>query len=271
MKPGKYRIMPDNVVVIMTTFYANKDDIRFALALDSCREIVRHGLRAIIVDASPSEDIRSSMVQQGISDKGDHCVRVVPQTYTGKKGAALREGIQLATEDKTIDIIAFQEPEKVSMVSQWPEIANKLLTNQAAICAPKRNDSAFRESYPIEQYHSEQFANLYLNGLSEKVGFPMIDWTIGPIAFQSSWAHCWTELYEGDLWDMQLVPMIYAQRWLGAKVIVHEFNFMLSRAMKEEEEGVAKWSEKRLFQLNFLFESVGKALKEKSNPLQIRK
>ena len=36
--------------------------------------------------------------------------------------------------------------------------------------------------------------------------------------------------------------------------------------MKEEEEGVPKWSEKRLEQLNFLFRYVGDALRETEPP-----
>jgi len=37
--------------------------------------------------------------------------------------------------------------------------------------------------------------------------------------------------------------------------------------MKEEEEGGAKWSEKRLEQLSFLFEHVGGALKAQGPPV----
>jgi hypothetical protein len=249
------------VIVVIPTFYADTQDIRFELALDTCREIVRCDLEAIIVDASPSDHVRNEFSKHGTSSGGVHHVRVAVQSYEGKKGAALREGIVLAVQVLADEegVIAFQEPEKVSMVEQWSEIANKLQVS-GDICAPKRTDGSFRQTYPIEQYHSENFANLYLDSLAKQVGFPSIDWTMGPIAFRSSLAKHW-QTYKGDLWDMQLVPMIRAQRWYEAKVINHEFDYQHPTKQTEEERGSPKWNEKRLFQLNFLFRKSSQGIK----------
>jgi hypothetical protein len=256
------------IIVVIPTFYANTGDLRYHLALETCRQIAQHRLTAIIVDASPANFIKDEMRTKGTLAGHEH-VRVVAQSYNGRKGAALREGIALAVQELGDEggVIAFQEPEKVDMIQQWAFVAR--LLDEADICVPKRSDSSFRATYPVEQFHSETFANLYLDSLGQQVGFPSIDWTMGPIAFKSSLATHWAA-YEGDLWDMQLVPMVRAQRWHGATVVVHEFDFQHPASMKDDESGVAKWSEKRLHQLNFLFEHVGNALKETSDPTIVR-
>lgn len=250
------------IILVIPTFYSDKDDIRYGLALESCEEIARNGLEAIMVDASPDESVRDAIVQHGTDSHGQPCVTVVPQTFKGKKGAALREGISLAVDrmQKDVGMIAFQEPEKVDMIAHWREVAT-ILIEGADVCVAKRSETSFQTSYPIEQYHSETFANMYLDSLARKVNFPSVDWTMGPIAFKSSAAQPWLD-YEGYLWDMQLVPLVMAQRLHGAKVASYEFDYQHPRSMKEEESGDPKWSEKRLFQLNFLFDKVGKVLTE---------
>jgi len=141
------------VIVELPTFhsYANKDDIRFSLACEVCSEIAKHGLEGIVVNASPSDDIREVMRNSGVDGNGKECVRVVKQTFVGKKGAALREGISLAKESlgNEVGVIAFQEREKVEMVKEWKNVAALLET--ADICVPIRSETAFKESYPIEQ------------------------------------------------------------------------------------------------------------------------
>ena len=55
----------------------------------------------------------------------------------------------------------WQEPEKVEMVGLWKEMFNSkvVLTSspRAEIVVPSRDDKSFKESYPIEQYHSETY------------------------------------------------------------------------------------------------------------------
>lgn len=289
--------------MVIPTFYTDTKDIRFQLAVQTLQACLRHKLEAIVVDASPSDEIRTALLEgawsttfAGDDDETnhDHQIRIHQQTYQGKKGAALREGIGLAVQQlaggAVKGIICFQEPEKVDMVREWRTLA-KLLYNDdddqqvADICVPRRSQQSFQSSYPIEQYHSETFANMYLDALAKQVGFPSVDWTIGPMAFCTNMAKHWTDVtvdsandgkdgspnrgagcYKGDLWDMQLVPLVRAQRWDGARVISHEFDFMLPQEMKAQEEGVPLWSEKRLFQLQHLFDKVGGALKEETDP-----
>jgi len=50
-------------------------------------------------------------------------------------------------------------------------------------------------------------------------------------------------------------------------IFLHQVEYTHPVSMKEEEEGGAKWSEKRLEQLSFLFEHVGGALKAQGPPV----
>jgi hypothetical protein len=157
------------------------------------------------------------------------------------------------------------------MISFWKDITTHMESTSAEIIVPRRDDSLFRRTYPMEQYHSENFANLYLDSLGKAAGFPSIDWTMGPIIFRTSLASFWLDYMEGDLWDVQIVPMIRAWRHLRSQrgndnnsndVASYQVAFHHPASMKEEEEGLSSWSEKRLFQLNVLFEKVGGELKE---------
>ena len=53
------------------------------------------------------------------------------------------------------------------------------------------------------RYHQESFADLYLDALGGKVGFPSIDWTMGPLCLRASLAHHWTS-FDGELWGARV-------------------------------------------------------------------
>jgi hypothetical protein len=252
------------LIVVAPTFYATKDDIRYELGLETCREAAKHQIRLILVDASSLESIQAELLQNGTAtNNGQEFVRVAQQTYQGKKGAALREAISLAYEELAgkEGFIAFQEPEKTDMIRNWKDVVSFMEQSQADVCVPKRADALFKATYPIEQYHSENFANCYLDSLGSLCGLPSIDWTMGPLVFRSRYVQHWLDC-KGDLWDAQLLPMIRAYRSDGAKIMSYEVDFRHPARMKQEEEGAHRWSEKRLMQLNFLFEKVGEELKE---------
>ena len=153
----------------------------------------------------------------------------------------------------------------MEMVRLQPQVAAHIVDSGADVCVPRREDSLFRSSYPIEQYHSERFANLYLDSLGNEVGLPPLDWTFGPVAFRSSAAHHWLN-FTGEVWDAQIVPYVRAFRWHGASVEELQVSYAHPPLMKREEEWVPAWSEKRLHQLNFLFKHVAGALREPRAP-----
>ena len=285
-----------NFIVVAPTFYASRDDPRFDLALQCCHAAARHNLQLLLVDASTDGTVCQQL--QDAAALGSGCYYHRQQDTTGKKGAALREGIQHAYRKllenaaarhpdeendataETVDdnkdnnnkllrnaIIAFQEPEKVDLMRHWSAIVQHLLLEherRADICVPQRSETTFRATYPIEQYHAEHFANLHLNALAaanSNWGDIRLDWTFGPVAFRASLASHWLDYRQGELWDAQLVPLVRAAaQQQQAKVTSYEIDFHHPAVMKAQEEGMPQWSHKRLFQLNHLFDKVGSEL-----------
>lgn len=244
-------------VVCSPTFYPNLNDVRLQLGLEACRSAKKLGIPLLLIDASPA-DVKAALLEAGAT-------AVLPQTFTGRKGAALRECVHVARSVLDDDgVIAFQELEKVDMIGLQRSVAQHLWRSGFDVVVPGRADALFKATYPIEQYHQETFANLYLNTLGVAAGLPdHIDWTMGPVALRATMARHWLE-DDGELWDAQIVPYVRAARWHGAKVGPLELEYHHPNSMKAEEEGVAGWGEKRLMQLNFLFEHIGGALKTKT-------
>lgn len=159
----------DSMIIVSPTFYPSLDDTRCELGLQACKCAADAGIRLLLVDASPP-DVHAALTATG--------VLVRKQTAKGRKGAALREAIGAALELLPPDgVICYQELEKVGMISLQSSVADALRASPAAdVCVPRRDDGLFRASYPVEQYHSEHFANAYLDALAKAVGFPSIDW-----------------------------------------------------------------------------------------------
>ncbi|KAL1518463.1 hypothetical protein AB1Y20_002755 [Prymnesium parvum] len=242
------------LIVICPTFYPRLDDARCQLGLESCRRAKALGIPLLLVDASPPE-VREALAEAG--------AEVREQSRKGKKGTALRECVELALAMVPDDgIICYQELEKVEMIALQREVCGHMLRSGADICVPRREDSLFRRSYPVEQWHSENFANLYLDALGSAVGLPTLDWTFGPVAFRATMAHHWLRC-EGELWDAQIVPYINAAIE-GARVEGVQVSYSHPAQMKREEESLPVWSEKRLMQLDFLFKYVAEPLKARA-------
>lgn len=262
-------LMP-KIVVIATTCYPNMNDSRFLLALETVEEAAHLEIPLILIDSSPSEDIRDKLRVMGSVD-GKSFVDVLVQISKGGKGAALREAIEASNRkvvaewnnDNSEAIICFQEPEKSNMMKHWKKIVAHMQETGADICVPRRSDMSFKTTYPREQYHSENFGNMYLDALAEKVDFePSIDWLMGPIAWRYKLSSIWTDYKDGELWDAQICPLVQAQRYHKAKVTSLEIDYLHPKTQKDVEEENPVFIEKRLTQLNHIFEKVGKVLKE---------
>jgi hypothetical protein len=265
--PSEMVTPPLNLIVVAPTFYSSVEESRFILGLDACRQAALRGIRLILVDGSPQEEIRTALRNAGKNHQGKSLVRVIPQVVPGKKGVALREAIRAAVEEFDSaglscghSVIAFQELEKVDMFRHWKSVANHMAETGAGITCPRREDSLFKSTYPIEQYYAESFADFYQDSLGSRPGLPSIHWTIGPMALRCTLSNHWLD-FDGQIWDAQLVPMLHAFL-SGAKVSSFEIDYRHSELMKQQEEGQPEWSEKRLLQLNHLFEKLGKILKE---------
>lgn len=256
-------------MLVTVTYYPNTSDIRFPLALELCQLAATNAIQTVIVDDSPDH----SAVRDALEEAGKGHVKVYQQDkaiYEGK-GGALRQAIYNAREfllesnNTNNTAICFAEPEKVDIANHVDLIVQPILDGSTDIVVPTRSEELFRETYPIEQYHSENFANLHFNSLARQYkGFQtkdakQIDWLFGPFAFRASLADTWLN-YQGTSWDAQMIPYVRAVRNESRRISSVTINFRHPKQMKEQEEGDPKWTNKRLHQLNILFDLLGKEL-----------
>lgn len=228
----------------------------------------RHKIHVFIVDDSPDPIVHAKLLDV-LSPGFVHVVTQDKAYYSGK-GGALRQAVKAAMEwfrERNIgsdeSAIVFTEPEKVDIVEHVRDIVMPLLIDEADIVVPARDEELFRETYPIEQYHSESYGNCYFNLLAKqfpgfrKDGPTKLDWLFGPFAFKTNLANSWLN-YEGNSWDAQIVPYVRGIRMHDWRLTSVPVRFVHSREMKEQEEGDPIWVAKRLYQLNLLFDLLGK-------------
>eukprot|EP00912_Choanoflagellata_sp_UC4_P000145 UC4_evm4s94 len=195
-----------DLVVITTTWFRTTSESRFLLTEAMCREAGILHIPVVITDGSPNLDVGKKLVEAGAGYIT--MIRQDSSKYKGK-GGAIRQAIEASLKIVSSDgAIAFQEPEKLGMIKFQQQIAGVVRAGEDRVVVPFRNNVLFKETYPREQYHSETFANQYINILSREAGFKVeVDWTFGPFAFSRSLADLWLE-YDGELWDAQMVPFI---------------------------------------------------------------
>jgi hypothetical protein len=134
------------LTLVVCTFFTNVHEPRFRLTVRTLEEAARARISVIVVDAS-DHSIRAQLGMTG--------ARVVRQSRPGKKGAALREGLELAFRSRSSagHVIAFFEPEKQSMVHWIRLAAEHLRSHRLDIVIPGRESSRFARTYPREQFH----------------------------------------------------------------------------------------------------------------------
>ena len=249
---------PKDLVVFTCTWYPNKNDLRCRICFDTLKSMVNHGISVVVVDGSPSPDVRDYLKSSGAS-------MIFEQTSKGKKGAALREAAEKASslEGVTEDTwLCWQEAEKEDMARHWKSLVNSQCQN-VDIVVPMREDSLFKKTYPIEQYHSENYGNLFLDAVArnEYISYKKtLDWHFGPFAFRAKHIQLWTK-YNGIMYEAQLVPIVHGihQGLIVESTIVP---FIANEEMKSQEEGQVDFIEKRLNQLADLDPKVKAAWKE---------
>ena len=261
-----------NFVVFTCTYYPSTSDLRYVQFLETLQAAKKHAVRIVVVDGSP-DDVHKAL-KEGY-DGRDGAV-IVRQTYQGGKGAALREaadvaaaGGQGAFEVGSETLLCWQEAEKTNQISHWRNVLDALAAEYEVV-VPRRTQKCFMDSYPIEQYHSETYGNLYLNTVMKDAirgsdnddmkvpvansptprGMSLIDWHFGPFAFRAKHIKLWST-YKGNSYDTQLVPIVHAIR-RGLRVVSVDVDFVLDERMREQEENNVDFIEKRLNQLNDL-------------------
>ena len=265
--------MPTAPLVVFTcTYYPSTSDLRYKQCLETLEAAQKHELCIVVVDGSP--DAVHKELRRTYGGKDD--IVVVKQTYQGGKGAALREAANVAAEggQGTFEVgsdtlLCWQEPEKTDQISHWRKVLDAM-TAADDVVVPRRTTQLFMESYPIEQYHSETYGNLYLDICMKDVinrsegntmilpvadaptprGVSLIDWHFGPFGFLAKHVKLWST-YKGNSYDAQLIPIVHGIR-RGLRVVSVDVDFVLDERMREQEENNLDFIEKRLNQLNDL-------------------
>uniref|UniRef100_A0A7S2E073 Glycosyltransferase 2-like domain-containing protein n=1 Tax=Helicotheca tamesis TaxID=374047 RepID=A0A7S2E073_9STRA len=255
-----------DVIVFTTTFFKSPSDLRCRVALSTLRSLARLNIPAVVIDASPLD---SGVIESLQSVSNMHVVK--HQSVEGGKGAALREALSTANTvfrgRVTGDTwLAFQEPEKANMAPHWHRIfrsPNSAVKKETGVVVPQRADASFQRTYPIEQYHSELFGNMFLDSVARKSLIassssqqlpPSIDWLFGPFALRNRHSNLWLN-YDGMTYDAQIVPLIRAMRLGNVGVQSIPIDFEASKDMKAMEEGNGEFIEKRFHQL-FIWEGL---------------
>lgn len=259
----KELVQKHNMVIFTCSYYNDTNDLR----LHQCLQTLRDGatddnIPIVVVDGSPPE------VHELLKSCTGAIVRREQKTYGKGKGGALREAAMVASSLPGVvesTLLCWQEAEKSDMNRCWvKEVLTQCESSDDVIC-PTREDGCFRRSYPIEQYHSENYGNYYLNAImkeeldnknsskntSQQSTVRSIDWHFGPFAFRRSLLNLWME-YKGTSYDAQLIPIVAAIRKGHQVNATIEVTFELDKKMKMQEEGSIEFIEKRLYQLNDL-------------------
>jgi len=258
---------PAPLIIFTCTWYPSTEDLRFLQCVETLEAAREHSCPAIVVvDGSPSKRVHEALRSTGTI--------VHKQTFSGGKGAALREAAGIAADHAGASadtLLCWQEPEKTDMIRLWAKVHSALKPTDDVV-VPRRTQQSFQSSYPIEQFYSESYGNLYLDAVMKNAiqgsgdaasaivmpradtdtprGTSILDWHFGPFAFRAKHVDLWTK-YTGSSYDAQIVPYVHGIR-KGLSVCGVDVDFVLDEKMRQQEEGNAEFIEKRLNQLNEL-------------------
>ena len=173
----KERLEPSSITVATTTFYKNwypgevKDNkdafkIRGDLFIDFAKEVQSKGFGLVVVDGGSSNEFLKEMEKMR--------VKIIAQEEKGMS-ASRRQVFEEASNLSTTKVIAWTEPEKISIVRDClPKAAEPILRGEADIVIPKRDEEAFK-TYPEYQVKFEKKANLLWNKLLRSQGLLPVD------------------------------------------------------------------------------------------------
>jgi len=157
---------PSTVAITTSTYYPrwyqgplrsinHTDKIRGDLALEFMAKARKEGYTVIVVDGMSTKTFLKTVREiSGV---------ILKRRKSYKRSPARRLGYQVASKIPDINVIVYSEAEKINMIDLIPEIVHPLLQNEADIVIPKREEKAFKESYPNFQYLSEEEGNKLYN------------------------------------------------------------------------------------------------------------
>lgn len=139
------------------------DKIRGDLAIEFAKKATEKGLKVVIVDGLSTNTFRKDLS----AVKGVYLIK----RKARKRSPNRRLGITYASKIPGIKAIILTEAEKVSLLDSVEEIIKPIISNEADIVIPKREDNLFRQSYPDFQYESEVEGNHIHNESLRAYGF----------------------------------------------------------------------------------------------------
>lgn len=239
--------------LVLPTKYNTMSELRFELFLNTLRAALNHVFikKIVVVDSSNKKIL--NFMRKHIKD--DKIIFLEQEDQSQKKGGSIREGIRYVIDNYGENvIIAFQEPEKDNMLYHYWDLIKNNEVRDRWICNPRRLTTTWN-SYPKEQYHSENFMNMYLSKLT---GLD-IDWSFGPVVFTGNVCEYFLK-DNGKLWDAQIKPIYEAYK---DDIEISEFKvaFMYPEAQKKQEEDNMDFIRKRKYQLEFMIEEMEKIVK----------
>lgn len=257
------------IVVVACSLFFNLEDARFLCTLETVKLIASNKVPVLCVDDSPGD--LHDQVKDKLEQAGEGFFLVTRFKGEGKKGASMRQALREATamrKDPTQRWVAvFSELEKVDFFNYLHVCCEPILQNQADIVTPGRDIKLFQETYAIEQFHSENLGNMYLNMLwKQQGGVEDLDWLFGPICWEGSTVGPFYLASNEEKWDAQMVPSIRASRMIGSRWVGMTIPYKHHPFQKQQEEGSLEFCDKRIMQVNLMTTVVGKAIVNEGKP-----
>lgn len=190
-KNGKELFNPRHTVVVTTTWYpgwsnhrieniVSPDQLRGNLAIETIKLAIQNNFQIVIVDGGSSEEFLDAVQTMGVTS--------IPQIEKGMS-ASRRQEFGEAIKKQGCEIVAWIEPEKISMIPHLAEAAALIHEGKEDIVVPHRTEKSF-STYPEQQVKLESQLNKWYNVILKKLQLLSedadFDVAFGPRLFRNS-------------------------------------------------------------------------------------
>lgn len=229
--------MPENILLLTTTFYPSKDVLRYKIALKTISNAINAGYKILVLDDSPYE----AHIPEEFEKLG---AIVFKQTEKGL-GNSKREIFSLGKrecESNGYKAVLWLEPEKDDIVRFIPHIAEPIIKNQADISIPFRTEISWN-SYPFFQIQSEREGNLALAKILNRSD---LDCYFGPIAYSKDSIKYILNMKPVDIGNGKIIDNYIPQYTTtlalryGARIASVPVDFLYNPKQKYEEDVAMK-------------------------------
>ena len=157
-----------------------EDNLRGDCALQMIHKALENGYQIAVIDGGSSKDFLSELTALGVS---------VSKEKERGMSASRRQALSEASEPENGKVIAWFEPEKISMVDCLWKLCLPILHGEADIVVPERTEESFG-TYTLQQAKSEKRFNHFWNKVLRLAGLlkgddPDLDVAFGPKIFRN--------------------------------------------------------------------------------------